>query len=37
MQEFICEKNNERIDKYLSEVLEKSRSTIAKMLETECI
>lgn len=37
MQEFICEKNNERIDKYLSEVLEKSRSTIAKMLETEYI
>ncbi len=37
MQEFICEKNNERIDKYLSEALEKSRSTIAKMLETECI
>ena len=37
MQEFICEKNNERIDKYLSEVLEISRSTIAKMLETECI
>lgn len=37
MQEFICEKNNERIDKYLSEVLEISRSTVAKMLEIECI
>ena len=37
MQEFMCEKNNERIDKYLSEVLEISRSTVAKMLETECI
>ena len=37
MQEFICQKNNERIDKYLSEVLGKSRSLVTKMLDTECI
>ena len=37
MQELISQKNNERIDKYLSDVLDKSRSLVAKMLDTECV
>ena len=34
--EYLVEKNNERIDTYLSKVLDVSRSKVSKMLD-ECI